>query len=142
MKYRKGIFFVVYRKEKGKVKYLVLNRKLHWKGWEFPKAGVEREETGEKAVVRELREETGCKAEKITKFNISGKYKYTKEIAERKGYIGQSWKLFAVEVDCGKIKIDRREHKGYKWLNVKDAVKILTWNNQKKCLRIVNKNLS
>ena len=44
-KYRKSDFIVVYSKEKDKIKYIVLKRKLHWKGWEFPKEGMEDKET-------------------------------------------------------------------------------------------------
>jgi len=44
--YRKAVFVVVYRETKtGKDrKYLILKRKLHWKGWEFPKGGLEKGE--------------------------------------------------------------------------------------------------
>jgi len=45
-KYRRGIFVVVYRRcdsnDDESVEYLLLKRKLHWKGWEFCKAGCER----------------------------------------------------------------------------------------------------
>jgi len=141
MKYRRGIFFVVYRKEKKKIRYLVLKRKLHWIGWEFPKAGVESKESDAKAIKRELKEEAGCKVKEILKFNKRGRFRYKKDIPERKQFVGQSWKLFAVEVDCKKIKVDKKEHSGYKWLSYSEAKKILTWPNQKKCLEMVNQKL-
>ena len=40
MKYRNAIFIVVYAKQKDKIYYLILKRKLHWKGWEFQKEGL------------------------------------------------------------------------------------------------------
>jgi 8-oxo-dGTP pyrophosphatase MutT (NUDIX family) len=143
MKYRRGIFFVVYKNLGGRVKkkYLILERKLHWKGWEFPKAGLKNHENREKALERELKEETGCKPKKIKKFNINGKFKYKKKMPDRKGYAGQSWRLFAVEVDCKKIKIEKKEHRSYKWLDFKSAMKILTYPNQKRCLKIVNSKI-
>lgn len=142
-KYREGIFIVVYRKINSKIEYLVLKRKLHWKGWEFPKGGLKTWEKNnkEKAVLRELREEAGnCKIVNIKRFNVSGKYDYGKKMHERP-WIGQTYKLFAVEVKCNKVQIDRKEHSGHKWLVFKQANKILTWPNQKKCLKIVNKRL-
>ena len=40
-KYRPGIFIVTYRKNKGVIEYIILKRKMHWSGWEFPKGGLE-----------------------------------------------------------------------------------------------------
>ena len=142
--YRKGIFFVVYRKNKGKIEYLILNRKKHWKGWEFPKAGIKTWERAKKkaAVLRELKEEAGgCKAMKIIDMKSRGKYKYDHKMADRP-WIGQTYALFAVETRCaGKVRIDKHEHSNYKWLEFNKAIKILTWPNQRKCLRLVNKKI-
>jgi len=138
MKYRKAVFVVVYAKKDSKTEYLILKRKLHWKGWEFVKGGMKPSETKINAVKREIREETGLKPLSIKKFSISGKYKYPKEYSDRKGIIGQTYSLYAAEVKKGKVKIDRKEHSGYKWMNFEGAIKKLTWKNQKKCLRIVN----
>ena len=140
-RYRKAVFVVTYSIIGNKIYYLVLKRKLHWKGWEFPKGGMKNSETKIKAVKRELKEETGLKALKIKKFNIKGKYKYDREYSDRPGIKGQTYNLFAAEVKKGKIKLDKLEHSNYKWLSFKDAIKKLTWKNQKKCLRIINNYL-
>ena len=55
--YRKSVFIVVYMQENNKIKYLVLKRKLHWKGWEFPKEGIEKNEEEGEAARRGVREE-------------------------------------------------------------------------------------
>jgi 8-oxo-dGTP pyrophosphatase MutT (NUDIX family) len=138
MKYRKAIFIVIYAREKNKIYYLILKRKLHWKGWEFPKGGVKFLETKRGAVKRELKEETGLDILKMRKFNISGKYKYNKIYRDRPGIIGQTFSLYAVEVKKEKVKIDKKEHSDYKWLKFKKAVKKLTWADQKKCIAIVH----
>ena len=132
---------LVYAKVKGKIEYLLLKRKLHWKGWEFPKGGIRIFESKKRAIKREIKEETGLKIKKIKKFNLNGRYKYDKEYPDRRGFIGQSFSLYAVEVKKpakGKIKIDEREHTDYKWLNFEQAIKKLAWPNQKKCLKIVD----
>lgn len=143
MKYRKAIFVVVYRKNP--LEYLLLKRKLHWKGWEFTKGGVENCEQLIKSAKREAFEETGQKVLRVHKFNISGKYKYdskTLKDKKRKGFIGQTYNLFSAEVSGKrKVKLDKQEHSGFRWASFKKAVKMLTWNDQKKCLKIVNKFL-
>ncbi len=142
MKIRRAVFLVVYsRTEKG-IKYLILKRKLHWKGWEFPKGGIEKFEIRRFVVKRELREETGLSPMKIKSFSEKGTYKYDKEYSDRKGFTGQSYKLYSVEVKFSKrIKLDKLEHSGYKWVSFNEAIKRLTWPNQRKCLKIVNKFL-
>lgn len=138
LRWRRGIFLVVYSIESEEIRYLVLKRKLHWRGWEFPKGGINPREKIDKAVKRELKEETGHSALKIKKFKVRGKYKYEKLLKDRPGFIGQSYVLYAAEVKRRKIKLDRIEHSGHKWLGFADAEKKLTWPNQKKCLKIVN----
>lgn len=136
--YRKGIFVVTYAKQKNRVYYLILKRKHHWTGWEFPKGGMNFLEGKKHAARREVREESGLVPLSIREFNFSGKYKYRKEFPDRKGIFGQTFSLYAAEVRKGKIKIDRHEHAGYEWLEFGKAMKKLTWENQKKSLKIVN----
>ena len=138
--YRKGIFVVVYSTgKKGKIEYLILQRKHHWKGWEFPKGGIISNERKEDAAKREAKEETGLVPRKIKKFNFSGRYLYKKKFADRTGIIGQTFFLYAAEVKKGKVKIDKKEHSEYKWMSFEQGVKKIKHNNQKKSLRIVDR---
>lgn len=142
--YRKAVFIVVYRiNQEKKPEYILLKRKLHWKGWEFPKGGIDKNETVIQTVKRETMEETGSRPIKIINFHIKGSYKYTKILKDRPDIIGQSYTLTAAEINLegNKIKLDRKEHSAYTWLPFKKAIKKLTWNNQKKALRIVNNRL-
>lgn len=133
MKYRKGVFIVVFSKGK----YLILKRKLHWIGLEFPKGGCKAKENYIKCIKREIKEETGNKPISIISFNKSGKWKYKKTMPDRKNFLGQSWILFAAELANKKIKLSK-EHSAYKWLNYKQAYSLLTYKNQKACLKLVN----
>jgi 8-oxo-dGTP pyrophosphatase MutT (NUDIX family) len=137
-KFRKGIFVVVYRKEKNKILYLILKRKLHWAGWEFPKGGVELFEFSRSVVKRELFEETGKTALKIKRHKSSGNYDYDREYQDRPGMIGQTYKLYSAEVLGKDVKLDKKEHSDYKWLEFEKAFSLLTWPNQKICLKLVN----
>ncbi|MFA6022604.1 MAG: NUDIX domain-containing protein [Candidatus Pacearchaeota archaeon] len=142
--YRRGVFLVVYKKEKGKVSYLLLKRKLHWTGWEFPKGGIEPGETAMQTIYRELKEETNLKPIKITAHDYEGKYNYdkkTKQDKKRKGYFGQSFKLYSVKIKSRNVKLDKKEHETYKWASFNEALDLLTWVDQKNSLNIVNKSL-
>jgi len=141
MRYRKAIFVITYSETKKGIEYLLLKRKLHWSGWEFPKGGIEKEERIKSAIIREVKEETGLAPIRIIKLNFKGKYKYKKTLKDRPGILGQTFNLYAAEVKKQKIKIDTLEHSDYKWALFKEALKKLTWLNQKKCLKIANSYL-
>ena len=141
MKLRKGVFIVVYRKEKDKFSYLILKRKLHWRGWEFPKGGIEKGETINQGLFRELKEETGQTPIKIKNHKISGKYSYKQSLPNREE-TGQTFSLYSAELKNKKIKIDKHEHSTYQWFPLDKAIKKLTWPNQRKCLKIVDKKIS
>ena len=137
-KYREAVFIVTYARKEGEIKYLLLKRKLHWIGWEFPKGGKKFYETPKMAVKREISEETGKRILKIDKFDFAGKYKYKEILPDRKNIIGQTFILFSAEIPYGDIKISNKEHTHYKWVSFKEAMKKLTWKNQKQSLKIVN----
>lgn len=137
-KYRKCVFMVTYYFEKEKPKYLILKRKLHWTGYEFPKGGVEVKESKFEAVRREIFEETGLCVKKIKNHHKKGKWDYFKKLKDRPQLAGQSWSLFSVEIVFGQVKIDKKEHTNFEWLDFENALKKLTFKNQKECLEIVN----
>ena len=144
LKYRKAIFIVAYSIVKEKPKYLIFKRKLHWKGWEIVKGGKEKFELDKTTAKREIKEETGLRLIKLKKFKEKGQYKYKKILKDRPGIIGQTYKLFSAELKKGKISKKKLnpEHLDYEWMDFDEALKKLTWGNQKKCLKIVNEKLS
>jgi len=140
-KFRHSVFVIAYSLNlEEKVEYVILKRKKHWKGWEFPKGKIEKFETKRMAARREVHEETGLKVLKIKRFKEKGSYLYDKKLWDRPNKIGQTYQLFAAEMKKGngKLKLDKIEHNGYKWVSFKEAYKKLTWPNQRKCLKIVN----
>ena len=120
-------------------RFLLLHRKLNWKGWEFPKGGIEKDEKFEDTIKRELFEETGIK-----KFSIIDKvdeFVYVDKIRKKESFI----KNYLVHVSSnskvilnnehaldGKIII---EHDDFKWCFAKEAVNLLTHKNQKESMR-------
>jgi len=143
-KFRKGIFVVIYKIDNNKsIDYLLLKRKLHWKGWEFSKGGIEKGETKMQTVKREVREESGINPVKgkIKKYNLKGKYFYDKNTIKDRCCEGQTYELFSAQIKKGKIKIDKKEHSDYKWVDFRKAIKMLKWKNQKRALWVVDKSL-
>jgi DNA polymerase len=141
-KYRKAVFILTYARTKKGIEYLLLKRKLHWKGWEFPKGAINKFETKRRAVRRELFEETGLKPLRIKRFDFSGKYNYSKILKDRVKFKGQTFILYAAEVkkpEKRKISVDVKEHSDYKWVSYNKALKMLKWPNQKKSLKMVHK---
>jgi 8-oxo-dGTP pyrophosphatase MutT (NUDIX family) len=141
-KYRNSVFIIVYYKGFFSRKYLLLKRKLHWKGWEFPKGGIENRESQLLAVRREIKEETSLPILKIKDLRIKGEFDYSKKLKDRVGIVGQKYFVYAVEVKKSKVEIDKLEHEDYKWVNFRNALKLLTWENQKDCLKYFESEFS
>ena len=138
-KYRRAVFIVIYARDKnGKIEYFILRRKHHWIGWEFSKGGRKLFEPKRLSARREAGEESGLKILKIKRFDYKGRYKYNKEFPDRKGFIGQTFTLFAAEAKKGRVKLDRKEHSGFRWMSFKQALRSVKFANQKKSLKIVD----
>jgi 8-oxo-dGTP pyrophosphatase MutT (NUDIX family) len=144
VKYRKAVFIVVYSLDSNNlVKYLILRRKKHWKGWEFPKGGIDAQDffIKRRSARREVFEETGQKPIRgsLKRYNKSGKYFYPKQHKDRPGVIGQTYSLFSAKIPLtNEIRIDKKEHSSWKWVGYNEARKILTWENQKESLEKVH----
>lgn len=139
LKFRKAVFIVVYHRDKNKIFYVILKRKKHWRGFEFPKGGVEKGEKLAEAAKREVKEETGLNVLKLKKFNLNGKYLYNQKVYDRPGISGQTYSLFSAEVIKRKIKVDKKEHYSGEWIEFEKAIEKLTWQDQRKALKIVDK---
>jgi len=137
MRYRKGICVVV----KYENKFLIFHRNKNWKGWELLKGGRKKGETESQALKREIKEETHNKDWKlIKKFNICIEYPWPKEfIKDHMKFHGACNKLYLIRFNNQKIKIDKREHSSYRWVTKKQALKLLTYHNLKRALRMADK---
>lgn len=131
---RKGICAVVFRRKGKAVQFLLLHRILHWNGWEFPKGGLKKKETQLHALKRELLEEIGfncfLKARKIPV-----KLEFFDSARNRK----VEMQAFLVEFPLSaKISISQnfpKEHSSIKWVSKQHALKLLSFENQKKVFR-------
>lgn len=99
--------------------------------WSFPKGHVEKGETTERTVRREVKEETG-----IAKFEFIPNFKHT--IRYFVNYDGEKRMKFVAFFLCStkqkKVTISS-EHQGYKWLFYEQAIQTITYASDKQVLK-------
>jgi 8-oxo-dGTP pyrophosphatase MutT (NUDIX family) len=135
--YRKYAAAIIFIKTKKEPLFLVLHRKQNWKGWEYVKGGLLPNESVLKGLKREIKEETGQKRFKIiAKLPKQIKYKWPKTyLKDEKRWRGAIQQIYLVEIFSKKIKLDRKEHSGYRWVPGKKALKLLTYPEPRAVLR-------
>lgn len=140
-KFRKYIFAAVFVKNK-KLEFLIFHRTKNWRGWEFLKGGLKENETESECLKREIAEETGTKEYKIfAKTRHTIKYKWHKNyIKDRHKFHGACGRLYVIQLFGKRIKIDRNEHDNFKWVEAREALKDLTYLNQRNAIKYVLKN--
>ncbi len=132
---RKGVVGIIIN---DRDEVLILHRKLRWKGWEFPKGGVE-DESEEDALLREIKEETGLTGVKIIrKLPHTIKYNYPRSRSEYTGSEQSVFLLRLLKDDAIKIS---DEHGDFKWCGFDEAMRLLRWKDQKEALEIAKKYL-
>ncbi len=141
-RYRKAVFIVTYAQTTAGPRYLLAHRILHWNGWEFPKGGIEPGESKKEAAKRELKEETHLRLLLFKSYPVNGKYPYDAKTRKKRGFFGQTYTLFSAQVQEGKARLDPLEHDSYRWQNYQQALKLLTWGSQRKCLRRVHRSIT
>jgi 8-oxo-dGTP pyrophosphatase MutT (NUDIX family) len=141
----KSVGAVIYRKENGKIYYLLL--KYTAKHWDFTKGHIEAGETDDQTLRREAKEETGIKDLRVIKdFKEYHKYffkqykdKMTKADIEkgRPVWVFKLVNFYLAETKTKEIKLSI-EHQDYKWLLYDDALKLVTFKNAKELLLKAN----
>lgn len=131
--YRKGVLGVVINKDK---KFLILYRKLHWRGWEFPKGGINKGEKEDEALSREVEEETGLHVRIICKLSYLITYHYPKDFIKKTKteYKGAHQSVYLAFAN-GRVKLSQ-EHSKFRWVSYKEACKLLKHRTQKKALDV------
>ncbi len=120
-KYRPNVVAMIVNKQ-GEV--LLLNAAGRRTYWGLPQGGVEKRETLEKAVRREVQEETGLtKLRILAVFPNTFQYDWPKHYTQY-GYKGQRQSFFIIEYDGPRnsVRTNPLEHKGYRWVRLDNLI--------------------
>ena len=99
--------------------------------WGFPKGHVEDHETEIETAKREMKEETGLEIKFIFGFKDEIEYFYkTKD-----GKLSKKKVVFFIGIPKSKEVKLSFEHDGYKWMKYEDALKTITFENEKRVLK-------
>ncbi len=124
---RKILTFIIHGK-----KLLALYSKPHPKhgegGWFVVTGAIEKGESAEEAVKREVKEETGLSVKEIFPLNWGSIYRWENKICEEYNFVSF--------VDSKEVRLNE-EHSKYKWLNLDKFIEIIKWDDDKKFLREV-----
>lgn len=124
---------IIFRKTKEGVKFLLLYHGGSY--WNFPKGKLAEGEKTFKAALREVEEETGIKPRElrfVNWFKVTDRFVfYTKD----KKRIPRLIVYYLAETKKERIFIVPREHQGYGWFLLNDALKIIKTPNLKRHLK-------
>jgi len=110
---------LIFRKDKENDKVLMMRREGEDdKGWEPIKGAVNIGETDEQALMREISEESGIKVRIIKKLPLH----YCNEVPDQGRMVKVDASIYVCEYLSGNVRMGEAEHKGYKWMNIEEAV--------------------
>ena len=125
----------LYRWDKdGNLFYLLLRRrpeKRYGHLWQGVAGQIEKGETAVETLLREVSEETDLRP--VRAFTADHVTAFYQSYNDRMNLVP----VFGVEVGSAEVRLSG-EHESYRWVRFEEAVRMLTWNQQKKALSIIN----
>lgn len=128
MKEEKSCGAVVYRKHRGEIQVLLI-RHVNGGHWAFPKGHVEKKESEEETALREIREETGLKVRLKTDFRESVRYSPKPGVMKDVIYFAAKAKKHQ------RARHQEQEVADARWLGPKDALDLVTYENDRSVLK-------
>ncbi|MBL7047130.1 MAG: NUDIX pyrophosphatase [Candidatus Marinimicrobia bacterium] len=128
----------VFRWEKAKPKYLLLKRrkkKFYGHLWQGVAGRIEEGESAKETVYRELKEETGLTPVRL--FVVDHLSSFYQSFKDRINLIP----VFGIEVESDEV-ILSDEHLEYRWVNLEEALSLLSWEQQRKALSVLHRMIT
>ncbi len=119
--YRSCVSVLVVRKNDPKRRILILHKPRKRDAWQLPQGGVEKGESYEEALVREIKEEAGVYVQILDKSKVVYQYDYPASYKRFRGdgLSGQRIEFFFALADAdARIEVDRKEIDAYAWVGV------------------------
>ena len=126
MAYEKSCGSVLYRIH-DELRILIIKQARNG-NWSFPKGHMEKDETEEQTAVREVLEEVGINIKIIPGFREV--IRYSPKIGTEKDVV-----YFVSNPAIQRVKLQRAEVSDYKWLRPQEALKNLSFKNDKEVLK-------
>jgi 8-oxo-dGTP pyrophosphatase MutT (NUDIX family) len=123
---------IIFRREGGKIKYLLI--KYGWGHWEFSRGLIEEGESLEETARREIKEEVGIKNVEFVP-GFKGWFKFFFKLKGKN--IMKIATFLLAETKTKEVKLSY-EHKDYIWLEYEKALERLTFKNSKEILKKAN----
>ncbi len=122
------------RDEDGHLVFLLLKRrpdKRYGHLWQGVAGQMEEGETAVETLLREVNEETGLRP--LFAFTADHVTSFYQSYNDRMNLVP----VFGVEVGLAEVHLSE-EHESYRWVRFEEGVKMLTWDQQKKALSVIN----
>ncbi len=129
----------IFLKSDKEIKFLLLKRAENEKYpniWQPITGSINKNEKAYETALREVTEETGIKVKELLVVpTLSGFYSYEND------YISII-PVFAVEVEENiEVKLSQ-EHSDFKWVSLKEALEMVSWEDQRKSMRLINEHFT
>ncbi|NMA96167.1 MAG: NUDIX domain-containing protein [Clostridiales bacterium] len=135
MRYEKSCGAVVYSILNSKIEYLLVRSRGDNGFWGFPKGHTEKGETEEETCIREVLEETGINISLKEGFRDILNYMPSEDV-------DKDLILFLGEAKEQDVLIQEEELSDYRWCNLEDGMRLLTFEDNKKTLVKAHKFLT
>ena len=122
---------VLFKEVDGKFQVIIYSRN-NSSQWCLPKGKIEQGETKEAAAVREIKEETGLDGE-VVKHLKDIYYSYVDK--KRKVLLNKTVHYFLVKYTKGQINTDDAGVEDVIWIDIKEAINRMTFDNEKQTLQ-------
>ena len=119
---------IIFRRENDKIYFLLLKYPNYWG---FPKGEMEKNESEIETARREIKEETGIENLNFI-FGFRKEYEYSYFLQGKR--INKKAIFFLAETNEKDVKISW-EHEDFRWVSLEEALKLLTYDEDKKILK-------